>query len=195
MACLRQDDGAIVWDVAAPTLFAGRPPAVLASFQLANGRCFFLAGGKWLFALDAESGNQLWHQPAPGAGLDDLPSTSGLFNPSFLAHGDALLIQPTPSRAVLLDAATGKLLRSQSVNAGLWWPPPLLRNSHALCFTPNARTISQIDPIAGRLQWEQSLTESARLSGEPPGLIGNKDVLLTLVPTNLGDDLPQLTVE
>jgi outer membrane protein assembly factor BamB len=190
-ACLRQEDGGIIWEVAAPTLFAGRPPETMASFQLSNGRFFFVAGQGWLFALDAETGRVMWSHSAPGAGLG-LPSPSGRFNPAIRALGNSVLVQPTPSRTTMLDAANGRLLRSLTFTAGSWWQRPLVRDDYAFCLAPNAHTIIQVGSTTGITQWEHSLTEATTLTGESPRLVGGKNAVLCLLPTNLGDQLLRL---
>jgi outer membrane protein assembly factor BamB/tetratricopeptide (TPR) repeat protein len=189
-ACLRQDDGGIIWDFAVPTLFAGQPPAELGSFQLADGRFFFLAQGQWLFVLDAESGVVLWQRSAPGAGLD-LPSPLGRFNPAFIARDTTVLIQPTLNRTLLLNAANGQTIQALTYPDGSWWPNALSREDFAFCLAPNGRTIIQIGGATGRTHWEHTLTDTT-LTGEPARLIGRKDVLLALVPTSLGDRLERL---
>ncbi len=190
-ACLRQDSGEVVWEIAAPALFAGQSPETLSSFQIANGRFFFLSGRQWLFALDAATGDVLWHRAAPGAGLG-LPAPSGRFNPAFVAQGNAVLVQATLNRSLLLDAATGRTLRTRTVAAGVWWPIPLDQDGQTLCFAPTDRTIVQIDTTTGATPWEHSLTEATTLTGAPPQLVGRKNTLLALIPTNLGDQLMRL---
>ncbi len=190
-ACLRREDGAVVWEIPAPVLFAGHGPAPLDSFQLVNGRFYFLAGRQWLFALDAETGALLWNQAAPGAGLD-LPAPLGRWNPAFLAGATTVLAQPTSGRTTLLDARTGQTLQTLTVNAGLWWQSPVAREANAFCFAPNARSILQIGGTPPRTQWEYALTEATTLAGEPPRMIARKNVLLALIATNIGDQLQRL---
>jgi outer membrane protein assembly factor BamB len=190
-ACVREEDGGMVWKVAAPTLFAGGAADALGSFQLANGRFFFLAGQRWLFALDTATGRVEWSQSAPGAGLG-LPSPSGRFNPALVAMGNAVLVQPTPGRTSLLDAANGQALRSLTVSDGRWWQPPVVCGDRAVCLAPDVHSILQVSSSTGRTQWEHALTEATTLTGEPPRLVGGRQVVLALLPTNLGDELVRL---
>jgi hypothetical protein len=76
--------------------------------------------------------------------------------------------------------------------AGTWWQPPLIREDYALCLSPTAHTIIQIGSTTGRTHWEHSFTETTTLTGESPHLVGGKNVLLALVPTNLGNQLLRL---
>jgi outer membrane protein assembly factor BamB len=62
----------------------------------------------------------------------------------------------------------------------------------ALCLAPDAHSIAQIGASTGQTKWEHALTEATTLTGEPPQLVGGKDVLLALIPTNLGDQLVRL---
>ncbi|HZY89419.1 MAG TPA: PQQ-binding-like beta-propeller repeat protein, partial [Gemmataceae bacterium] len=123
-ACVGLEGGRLLWHFAAPvqdrhpTAMGGtvrvvldpQPPQPLSEFRLGGGRFFLLQGERRLFALDAVSGQVLWHRRAPGSAFV-LPPPQGRFFPRFYAGPECVLIQTGSGRRWRLDAASGRQLQ------------------------------------------------------------------------------------
>jgi outer membrane protein assembly factor BamB len=204
VACLRRDNGELLWHFAAPAsgrhltaALAGvrvvldpQPPEPLTAFQLVSGRLFFLQGERRLFALDAETGTALWQQWAPDAGLR-LPYPHGRFSSCYRAGPETVLIQ-TCGQHRFLDAETGRNIHQAPDDGDLSQRPPLELYEHTLCVAPDNRHIVLLDAHTGAVRWTHTLTGGTTLSGEVPQILGGGDLLLCVTPTNLGYELQRL---
>jgi outer membrane protein assembly factor BamB len=204
VACLRRDDGQLLWHFSAPALglhpaapvvgvrvvLDPQTPEPLTAFQLVSGRLFFLQGQRRLFALDAQTGAVLWQQWAPDAGLR-LPYPQSCFSSCYHAGPETVLLQMCGQRW-LLDAATGRQIHRAADGSELWRRPPLELNEHALCVAPDNRHIVLLDSRTGAVRWTHSLTAGTTLSGEVPQVLGGGDLLLCVTPTNVGYYLQRL---
>jgi tetratricopeptide (TPR) repeat protein len=198
ISCLRQEDGEAVWDFAAPaydpyptaaaarlrTLPRDLRAEALGSFRLEDGRLFFAQGQRRLFALDAATGNVLWNEWAPGAGLR-LPFPESYFLLPFQVQGGLLAITTGSGRTRLLDAATGRL-RHEAATPESGPASMLLVDGRGLYVATDHRHIRLIDPAEGKAVWECEAPGVTTLTGRPPRLFGSPRALLVVWSTNLG---------
>jgi hypothetical protein len=204
IACLRRDDGKLLWHFPAPV--SGRyptsafddfrvvrdpqEPEPLTAFHLVSGRLFFLQGQRRLFALNAEGGTVLWDRWAPDAELH-LPFPQGRFSPCYHADTATVLVQTTGQRW-LLDAAAGRLIHQAPDGRELWHYPPLEVDERTLCVAADNRHLVLLDARTGQPLWTHTLTGGTTLSGEVPQVMGHDDVLLCVRPANVGYFLQRL---
>jgi outer membrane protein assembly factor BamB len=176
-------DGRSAWEFQAPcnTGLSGR---VLSEFQLAGSRFFCLQDQARLLALDVASGRVLWERWAPSARLEpSLPD--GRFSPHYHADEERVLIQ-TAGRAWVLEAGTGRCLRT--VDAGeLHWPqPPLPLRKDCFCWVQGRDSVVLFDLSQGGSAWKHTLGGVTTLSGEPPLVLGQDGLLFLVIPRNHG---------
>jgi outer membrane protein assembly factor BamB len=204
VACLHRDSGEPVWHFPAPAsgLYPTAPvdgvrvvqdpqtPEPLTDFRLVFGRLFFLQGQRRLFALDAETGEVLWHRWAPDGGFH-LPYPQGCFSPCYHAGGKTVLLQ-TIGQRWLLDAATGRLIHQAPDGPDLWQRPPLELDERSLCAVSDKRHIVLLDALTGQSRWTHTLNGETTRSGEVPQVLGRGDMLLLVVPMNFGYFLQRL---
>ncbi|HWG43495.1 MAG TPA: PQQ-binding-like beta-propeller repeat protein [Gemmataceae bacterium] len=204
VACLRREDGELVWHFLAPA--AGRYPSAavdgvrvvvdpqtpepLTDFQSAAGRLFFLQGQRRLFALDAATGAVLWNRWAPDGGFH-WPYPHGCFSPYYYAGSETVLIQMA-GRRWLLDAATGRQIHRAADGRELWQRPPLCLDQRTLCVVTDRRHVVLLDAVSGQNVWTHTLTGGTTRSGEMPHVLGRDDLLLLATPTNIGYSLQRL---
>jgi outer membrane protein assembly factor BamB len=198
VACIGLEGGRLFWYFAAPVhnrhptstgdsvrvALDSRPPGPLTEFHLAGGRLFLLQGGQRLFALNAGSGQVLWHRCAPGSAFALAPP-QGLFFPHYYAGPECVLIQTGTGRRWRLDAATGRRLQDEAADVPSP-QTPLRLDEHNLCLVSGPRQVVLLDPATGSRRWTFQLTGSTTLSGEPPRIVGNAAALLVVIPSNVG---------
>jgi hypothetical protein len=187
VACLRQEDGATVWQLLLSERDRREKP--LTAFQLAAGRLFF-RWGESLLAVDAESGRVLWQQAAPGEEMC-LPFPTGRVFAHYHAGPRTVLVQ-TSGRRRLLDAPSGKCLH-EAADSPQPWPYPVVPVEGAgLCIAPDAGRVILVDAGSGEEKWSVRLPGSSMLDGRPPQVVSRGPVLLVLVSTNVGHLLHRL---
>jgi outer membrane protein assembly factor BamB len=202
LAGLRRVDGGVIWEFHSPqtrlyprgpsgpsVIIEPGPTVPLGSFSLAGGRVFCLQGGR-LLAVDAETGRALWQRWAPGGLLEQ---TRG-FAPHLVASEKTVLVRPASGRRWLLDAASGKLLLDKKEGSTPWLRPPLTLGTDAVAVMPSANRVELVDPQTGRTRWSHVETADSTLSGEPLDVAGAGEVLLVIVPTNLGYEVQRLDI-
>lgn len=149
LACRSLDDGGELWR--AP--LAG---ACLDTPAYADGRLFVVAGGRMLFALDAQTGAVLWRYQAE----------RGLSSPPAVGHGQVYIgaKERGPDGARIyalhaLDLDTGRLRWQQAVEQHLDLPP-LPLNDSIVCGTEAGQVIA-FAPNGDRL-WAYSAGDHIR---------------------------------
>jgi outer membrane protein assembly factor BamB len=204
VACLRRDNGELVWHFPAP--LAGRYPRssdvdfrvildpqlpeTLTDFQLVAGHLFFLQGQRRLFALNAETGSVLWDRWAPDGALR-LPPPRSCFSPCYHAGAETVLVQAS-GRRWLLETATGRILHEAADSRELWRCPPLQLDEHTLCVTPDSRHVVLVDAHTGKCLWTHRAAGDSTLSGALPSVLGRGEVLIYIQPANMGNYLHRL---
>ncbi len=198
IACLRRDDGELLWHFPAPAsgrypiaplegvrvVVHPRTPEPLTDFQAVSGRLFFLQGQRRLFALDADTGRVLWDRWAPDGGFH-LPYPQGCYSPCYHAGAATVLIQ-TPGRCWLLDAASGRPIHQEPDGRELWQRPPLELDDHTLCIVTGKQRVLRLDARNGQRLWTHTPTGGTTRSGEAPHVASRGDILLMVTPANVG---------
>ncbi|HTU21933.1 MAG TPA: PQQ-binding-like beta-propeller repeat protein [Gemmataceae bacterium] len=204
VACLRRDNGEILWHFPAPApgryprapvdelrvVLDPQQPEPLSDFRLAAGRLFFLQGQRRLFALDAETGVVLWDRWAPDGALR-LSWPRSCFSPCYHASAETVLLQASGHRW-LLDAATGQPLHEAADSRDLWQRSPLQVDERTLCVISDSRHLRLLDACTGKCLWTHRSDASTTLSGEMPSVLGRGDVLIYVQPANVGYYLQRL---
>jgi outer membrane protein assembly factor BamB len=184
VAALLAETGERVWDIHATD---GR----FSGFQLAADTVAFLRDEEQLVAVDTATGNVRWTKWAVGAKLNQ-PPPLGHFHPQLRLIGSALLVQPTPGRLWLLDAATGKVLHEESHRYEPWPRPPLPVDENTVAVVLDARTVGLFDGDKRKFLWKHVNTDATTPSGEAPQLaVGDGNILL-LTANNIGYRLQRL---
>jgi outer membrane protein assembly factor BamB len=199
----RLTDGRLLWHLQVSGSFYPEPaqdasfeaqawkPATLSGFQLAGSRLFFLQGERRLFALDAESGRILWHRWAPAAVVRPF-YPAGRFQQQYFAGSKSLVLQTSSGQRLILDSATGHVLHETETSRDPWpWRPRAL-DGQRVCLVSDPRHAALVHLPSGKEIWSRTLDRPTSLSGEPAQMLGRKDVLLLLVPRNLGSELQRL---
>jgi outer membrane protein assembly factor BamB len=204
IACLRRDNGELLWYFPAPVsghyphaaldevrvVVGTRTPEPLTAFRFAAGRLFFLQGQRRLFAIGVDKGSVLWQRWAPDGELR-LPFPRGCFAPFYRATAQTVLVQMA-GRRWLLEAATGRLLHEAEDGRDLWQRPPLELDEQTLCVTPDNRHVVLLNARTGQAKWTHPIRGDTTLSGEVSALLGRGDVLLYVKPANVGYFLQRL---
>jgi outer membrane protein assembly factor BamB len=199
------EDGARLWTFAAPA--EGRyphgehlalqvpdatdRPEQLTTFQLLDGRLFFLQGERRLFALDAQTGKVLWRQEAPGAAFH-VPAPHGRFRPDLTPRGDTLLVETSAGRCWALSTKNGQRLQETSVPPLAWSQAPAIVDNDHRCIVRGVRHVALQDLKTGQEVWVYSIPGITTLSGEAPQVVGAAQAILVVIPTNLGYQVQRL---
>jgi outer membrane protein assembly factor BamB len=200
---LRLADGRLLWQLEvsgsyypapAPDASAEAPEwklATLSGFHLAGSRLFFLQGERRLFALDVESGRILWHRWAPAAVVRPF-YPAGRFQRHYFAGAESLMLQTSGGKCLILDSETGHVLHETETSRDPWpWPPRAL-DGQRVCLVSDSRRAALLHLPSGKEIWSRTLDRPTSLTGEPPQMLGREDILLLLVPRNLGSELQRL---
>jgi outer membrane protein assembly factor BamB len=206
LAGLCREDGRRLWTFPAPVegSFPGhaggalrlrvvrepRPAAPLTDFRLGGDRVFCLQGGRRLFALDGETGRVVWQRWAPGA-LCQLPAPRGRFAPAYHVGADRLVIAAA-GHVWALDPAGGRLLHDTRTPAEPWRRAPVALAEQTVGVVPDADHVALLRADTGKVVWRYTLPGTTTRSGEPPLLVGQGEVLLVVVPANIGYWLQRL---
>jgi outer membrane protein assembly factor BamB/tetratricopeptide (TPR) repeat protein len=203
-ACVRREDGGLVWEFAAPARAFYPPPdrawavpgdllpaEMLSGFRLVAGRVFCFQGQKRLLALDAECGRVLWQLPAPDATIP-LSYPHGRFFPRYHVSTDTVLVQTASGRRWILDVATGRLLHDADTVRTPWTRAPLPVDERTVGLVVDSRRILLLDLPTGQERWTHTLSGVTTLSGEPPLVLGTANTLVLVTPTNIGYELQRL---
>jgi outer membrane protein assembly factor BamB len=161
------------------------------AFQFAGGRIFFLENGERLFAVDAATGDTVWAKWAPGAQLG-LPPPLGRFHPQITPLANGLLVQPTPGRLWLLDAATGKPLHEGSNRHEPWPRAPVALDDNTAVVVLDARTVGLYDGAKGKFLWKHVEDSPTTLTGEAPQVVVARGNILLVTANNIGYRLQRL---
>jgi outer membrane protein assembly factor BamB len=206
LAGIREKDGTLIWEFRPPRInlypCGERGPTVvvgpstsgpLGSFHLCAGRLFCMQARQRLLALDASSGQVLWQQLAPGAPFyPDASETAGRFHPDFVALKSpaVVLLQTTSGKRWVLEAATGKRVLIADDPAP--WPrgPLVLGDALALVCSPDELLL--LDRQTGKERWRFRPENPTTLSGEALEVMGKGNLLLVMIPTNLGYKVQRL---
>jgi outer membrane protein assembly factor BamB len=188
VACLRQETGSPVWQM--HTGQTEEQPS-LSGFQLAGGHLFFRWKEERLVAADATTGQILWQEVAPGAGLG-LPSPSGRIL-AYSPVGPTTVVVQTTGRRRLLQASSGACLH-ETADAAEPWPQPVLPlDERRVCIVSDPRHVTLLDAGSGpQARWTWVVPVGSLHDGLPPQLVGGAGSLLVLVGTNVGQLLYRL---
>jgi outer membrane protein assembly factor BamB len=184
VVCLRAVDGKVLWTYLAISSPIPGEATSFAEFQLAASRLFFFQDHRRLFALDVETGEPLWHRWAPAARIRPAP-LAGTFQPWYHAGADRVLIQTSLGVPVLLESHTGKELPS-ALSRSVWLQPPHALNDRHVGLVPDIKQVEWVDLLTGKAVWTYTIDRPTTLSGDPPQVFGQADVVLVAVSRNYG---------
>jgi outer membrane protein assembly factor BamB len=191
LAAVRAADGARVWQCSPRDLVQRDAIGRLGGFRIAAGHVFCLEEEDRLLAVEAATGKLAWTRWAPGARLG-LPSPLGRFHPQITPLATSILVQPTPGRLWLLDAATGKLLHEESNRHESWPRSPVAFDDKSAVVVLDARTVGLFDAAKGKFLWKHVDDDATTLTGEAPQVVVAGGNILLLTANNIGYRLQRL---
>jgi outer membrane protein assembly factor BamB len=193
--CLRLADGEPVWEFAtcsAPGPEAERDPdAALSEFRLTTAHVFCLLGERRVLAFNVESGQVAWGFWAPGARVRPLGQGGG-FHRNYHADRHWLVLQTTGGTRLVLASPTGQKIHEAATVTAPWPQAPVPLDGHGLCLVEDAHHVHLLDPRTGKDVWTYKPRAPTALTGEAPRLLGNREGLFAVVPTNYGYELERI---
>jgi len=190
---LRLADGHPVWEfmMPAPEDDDGQGHGPLSGFQLTTSHLCFFLGSRCLVAVNVDDGQVAWSFWAPGARVRPLAG-GGRFHRHYHAGESWVVLQTTGGTRLILASATGQKLHEAPTATSPWPQPPLLLHANHLALVEDAWHVALLDLATGKSTWTYQPREPTCLTGEPPQLFGNEDVLCLLVPLNFGYQLERI---
>jgi len=137
-----------------------------------------------MVALDALTGDGLWHLVAPGAACE-MPAPRGRVH-SIARVGENRLIAQVSGHRLLLDAATGAIVARAPTLFEAWEHPPVDLGEGRVAVMGERNTIDVLDSSTGKILWQRRLLPSSLLSGEAPAVVAAGSLLVFLEPLNIG---------
>jgi alcohol dehydrogenase (cytochrome c) len=176
-----------------------RPATIKSSPILVDGILYFtLPDNVW--AIDARSGQQLWHYTYPPNKGDHIGQRG------VAIYKDAIYFTSPDAHLICLNAKNGKvrwIVEIADVEKGYWaTEAPLIVGNHVIVGVggdlDNLQTfVRSVDPETGKTQWEWDVTPPAGTPNAPTGgttwMAGTFDPDLNLIYWGTGNPTPVLT--
>ncbi len=151
----------------------------------------FMADQRLLLARDLQSGQVAWSLWASGGQIQPLHG-GGRFGPHVHVGDRLVLLQTNAGKYLVLDSATGKLLRQGP--APVPWPrPPLAVDDHRFVVPADDGKVLLLNAASGQIVWTYQPMGLTSLTGSPTQIFGTKDQVLALVSRNIGPELVRLS--
>jgi outer membrane protein assembly factor BamB len=168
-----------------------RPGGPLGEFHRSGERLLLVQGGRLLLALDATSGETLWQFRAPGAGFD-MPAPRGRIH-HLVPLEPGLVLAQVSGQGVLLDGATGRVVRAWPGVVPAWRQPPVTLSDGSVLTVPQRDRVECLAPQAKRpMRWTFTPAGKTTRTGDPPLVVAGGDRAVVVVPENLGPRLVRL---
>lgn len=177
------------------------------TFQFNDRLLLLVVEKRLVLALDPLTGHLAWSFHAPGAELRPL-FDGGRFYPHYRVGNRFTLLQTISGKVLVLDSKTGKLLHETATSTQPWPHPPLALDDSRFGIGEDGGRAVLFDAAAGKTLWTFAPPYPTSLSGAPASVFGDipsrlqgaararnktsNEVLLALVPRNLGPDVVRL---
>jgi outer membrane protein assembly factor BamB len=159
-------------------------PMPLSDPLVVGGRLLLLRGRRCIVALDALTGDGLWHVVAPGAAFG-MPSPRGTIHSMTRVGADRVVAQVSGHR-LLIDVASGEAIAHAPTLLEAWDHPPTDLGAGRVAAMGERNTLDIFDSASGKILWRRRLLPSSLFSGEPPFAVAAGKRLLFLEPLNIG---------
>ncbi len=183
LLCLDGKTGKVIWEFSYPCTYKmSYPCGPRCTPVVTDSKVYFLGAMGDLYCLDVVTGKPLWNKsfvkdygaPVPVWGFSAHP----------LLDDNKLICLVGPKKvAVAFDANTGKELWSslqlEKPESEIGYCPPVIfnlgtnnKNRHLIIW--HSESLNGLDPVTGKLLWQQPFRLKANLSIPTPRLISNK---------------------